>query len=99
MLYIERFIQEGRILARLSEVPHPHIVGVIDRFEESSIHCLVMDFVPGENLFEAVRRRGVLPEADIVPCIRQIGEALMVGGASSRASTPRCSPWKHYAAK
>ncbi|MDZ8137518.1 MAG: serine/threonine-protein kinase [Nostoc sp. DedQUE04] len=76
--YIERFIQEGRILARLSEDPHPHIVGVIDLFREGATHCLVMDFVEGENLFEAVKRRGILPEAEIVPCIRQIGEALMV---------------------
>ncbi|MEH2307879.1 serine/threonine protein kinase [Nostoc sp.] len=76
--YIKRFIQEGRILARLSQDPHPHIVGVIDLFEEGDTHCLVMNFVPGENLFEAVKRRGVLPEAEIVPCIRQIGEALTV---------------------
>jgi serine/threonine protein kinase len=76
--YIEQFIKEGQILARLSEHPHPHIVGVIDLFKEGAIHCLVMDFVPGENLFQLVRRRGALPEAEIVPCIRQIGEALMV---------------------
>ncbi|OUL30127.1 serine/threonine-protein kinase [Nostoc sp. 106C] len=76
--YIERFIQEGRTLARLSEDPHPHIVGVIDFFKESAIHCLVMNFVKGENLFEAVKRRGALPQAEIVPCIRQIGEALIV---------------------
>lgn len=76
--YIERFIQEGRILARLSEDPHPHIVGVIDLFREGATHCLVMDFVEGENLFEAVKRRGALPEAEILPCICQIGEALSV---------------------
>ncbi|MDZ8029592.1 serine/threonine-protein kinase [Nostoc sp. DedSLP04] len=76
--YIERFIQEGRTLARLSEDPHPHIVGVIDLFQEGATHCLVMDFVEGENLFEAVKRRGALPEAEILPCICQIGEALSV---------------------
>ncbi|MBD0302969.1 MAG: protein kinase, partial [Tolypothrix sp. T3-bin4] len=76
--YIERFIQEGRTLARLSQDPHPHIVGVIDLFKEGVTHCLVMFFVPGENLFEVVKRRGALPEAEIVRCIRQIGEALTV---------------------
>jgi serine/threonine protein kinase len=76
--YIERFIQEGRTLARLSQDPHLHIVGVIDLFKEGAINCLVMDFVPGENLFEVVRRRGALPEVEIVLCIRQIGEALVV---------------------
>ncbi|OBQ39729.1 MAG: serine/threonine protein kinase [Anabaena sp. MDT14b] len=76
--YIERFIAEGQTLARLSEDPHPHIVGVIELFQEGKIHCLVMEFVPGENLFQAVKSRGALPEAEIVPCIRQIGEALIV---------------------
>ena len=76
--YIERFIAEGQTLARLSQDPHPHIVGVIELFQEGNTHCLVMEFVPGENLFQAVKRRGALPEAEIVTCIRQIGEALMV---------------------
>ena len=76
--YIERFIAEGQTLARLSQDPHPHIVGVIELFQEGNTHCLVMEFVPGENLFQAVKRRGALPASEIVPCIRQIGEALMV---------------------
>jgi tRNA A-37 threonylcarbamoyl transferase component Bud32 len=76
--YVERFIKEGRILARLSQDPHPHIVGVIDLFQEGNTHCLVMEFVEGENLFEAIKRRGALPEAEIVRCICQIGEALTI---------------------
>ena len=76
--YIERFIAEGRTLARLSQEPHPHIVGVIELFQEGNTHCLVMEFVPGENLFQAVKRRGALPAAEIVTYIRQIGQALMV---------------------
>jgi serine/threonine-protein kinase len=86
--YVERFIKEGRILARLSQDPHPHIVGVIDLFREGNTHCLVMDFVEGENLFEAIKRRGALPESEIVRCICQIGEALT-----------RCPPRKHNAAE
>ena len=76
--YVERFIKEGKILARLSQDPHPHIVRVIDLFQEDDIYCLVMDYIPGENLFDVVKRRGALPEAEVVPCIRQIGEALRV---------------------
>jgi|GEM_PF-4309950 len=74
--YVDRFIKEARILARISRDPHPHIVGVHDLFTESATHCLVMDFVSGENLFELVKRRGALPEAEIVRYVRQIGEAL-----------------------
>ncbi|AFZ23896.1 serine/threonine protein kinase [Cylindrospermum stagnale PCC 7417] len=76
--YVERFIKEGRMLARLSQDPHPNIVGVIDLFQEGEIHCLVMDYIAGENLFDIVSRRGALPEAEILECFRQIGEALTV---------------------
>ncbi|NER98268.1 MAG: serine/threonine protein kinase [Symploca sp. SIO1B1] len=74
--YVKRFIKEANILARISENPHPHIVRVHDLFTESATHCLVMDFIPGENLFELVKRRGALPEKEIVGYVRQIGEAL-----------------------
>jgi serine/threonine-protein kinase len=74
--YVERFVREGRILARLSETPHPQIVGVRDLFLEDETHCLVMDFVPGMNLFDVVRERGALREGEAIEYIRQIGEAL-----------------------
>ncbi|MEQ8465091.1 serine/threonine protein kinase [Coleofasciculus sp. E1-EBD-02] len=76
--YVARFIEEAQILARLSRDPHPSIVGVHDLFQEGIISCLVMNFVEGENLFELVRRRGAIPEAEAVRYIRQIGEALTV---------------------
>lgn len=75
--YVARFIEEAQILARLSRDPHPSIVGVHDLFQEGIISCLVMNFVEGENLFELVRRRGAIPEAEAVRYIRQIGEALI----------------------
>lgn len=75
--YVQRFIQEGQILARLCREPHPHIVRVLDLFQEGDTHCLVMDFIEGESLWERVRRRGKLTEADAVEYIRQIGSALI----------------------
>ncbi|MBW4660657.1 MAG: serine/threonine protein kinase [Drouetiella hepatica Uher 2000/2452] len=76
--YVDRFIREGQMLERLSQDPHPHIVRVRDLFEEGDIPCMVMDYVSGENLFQRVKRTGAIPEAEIVPCIRQIGEALSI---------------------
>jgi phosphate transport system substrate-binding protein len=76
--FVARFIREGQILAQLSKDPHPHIVGVSDSFEEGEINCLVMDFISGENLFELVDRRGVLPQTEAVKYISQIAEALTV---------------------
>ncbi|MEQ9621195.1 serine/threonine protein kinase [Coleofasciculus chthonoplastes] len=74
--YVARFIEEAQVLARLSRDPHPSIVGVHDLFQEGTIYCLVMNFVEGENLFELVRRRGAISEAEAVRYICQIGEAL-----------------------
>ncbi|ALB43264.1 serine/threonine protein kinase [Anabaena sp. WA102] len=75
--YIEKFIAEGQILAELSKDPHPHIVGVIELFQEGNTYCLVMEFIPGENLFQVINRSGALPEAEIITYIRQIGAALI----------------------
>ncbi|MFM6180901.1 MAG: protein kinase domain-containing protein [Dolichospermum sp.] len=76
--YIENFITEGQILARLSTNANSHIVGVIELFQESNIYCLVMEFILGENLFQMVKHKGALPEAEIVTYIRQIGTALIM---------------------
>ncbi len=81
--YVRRFVKEAQMLENLCQEPHPHIVRTRDLFEEPGTrpgergtHCLVMDFVPGETLMEAVRRRGKRPEAEAVRYVRQIGEAL-----------------------
>ncbi|WP_249066407.1 serine/threonine protein kinase [Argonema antarcticum] len=76
--YLQRFVEEGRRLEKLSEQKHPNIVRVRDLFEEGGIYCLVMDFVSGESLFNLVQRRGALPANEAVEYVRQIGEALTV---------------------
>jgi len=74
--YVERFIGEGQILAKLSQNAHPGIVRVSDLFEENGIHCLVMDLVVGQSLFDCVQQQGQLPDTKAVAIIRQIAEAL-----------------------
>ncbi|NER26369.1 MAG: serine/threonine protein kinase [Symploca sp. SIO1C4] len=74
--YVKRFIKEARLIAKLSQDPHPHIVRVSDLFNEGETHCLVMEFIPGKSLFELVKQRGALPEAEAINYIRQIGDAL-----------------------
>jgi len=74
--YVDRFIREGRILAKLSQNAHPGIVRVSDLFEENDIPCLVMDLVVGQSLFEVVQQQGRLPDTEAVAIIRQIAEAL-----------------------
>jgi serine/threonine protein kinase len=75
--YVSRFIKEGRRMERFSQRSHPHVVRVRDLFEEGDVHCMVMDFVEGETLFQWVQRsKGAITEARVLPCIRQIGDAL-----------------------
>ncbi len=76
--YIENFNREGRQLAKLGLNPHPHIIRVSDLFEEDNLPCIVMDFVPGESLYDLVQTQGALPEAKAVEYIKQIGSALIV---------------------
>ena len=75
--FVDRFIREGQILAELSKNAHPGIVRVSDLFEENSIHCLVMDLVVGQSLFDSVQQHGPLPDTEAVAIIRQIAEALI----------------------
>ncbi len=74
----ERFLKEGQMLAQLSQQGHSSIVRVSDLFTEDDIPCLVMDFVPGDSLFNLVQERGPIPETEAVGYIRQIAEALVL---------------------
>jgi formylglycine-generating enzyme required for sulfatase activity len=76
--FVKRFQQEGQILAQLASNHHPAIVRVSDLFEEEGIHCLVMDLIVGESLWEIVQKKGALSEEKALPIIRQIGEALII---------------------
>ena len=74
--FVDRFIGEGQILAKLSQNAHPGIVRVSDLFEENGIPCLVMDLVVGQSLWEVVQQQRRLPDTEAVAIIRQIAEAL-----------------------
>lgn len=74
--FVRRFIREGQILAKFCQNAHPGIVRISDLFEEKGLHCLVMDLIVGQSLFDTVRQRGRLPDTEAVAIIRQIGEAL-----------------------
>ncbi|MBD2481515.1 serine/threonine-protein kinase [Planktothrix sp. FACHB-1365] len=76
--YVQRFIQEGKTLARLCQNSHPHIVRVSDLFEENGLHCLVMDLIVGQSLWEFVETKGRLSEAEAVNIIRQIADVLVM---------------------
>lgn len=63
---------------RLAVCRHPHIVQIETIFEEEDLPCMVMEYIEGEDLGQRLERTGVLPEAEALLYIRQIGEALTV---------------------
>ncbi len=68
----QRFLKEGKILARLR---HPHVVGVTDLFEENDTAYLVMELVSGRSLrteLDSQPGRKLSPER-----VREIGGQLV----------------------
>mgnify|MGYP001254033186 FL=1 len=70
----KQFSREARLLAQLS---HPHLPRVIDYFFiPGQGQYLVMDYIAGEDLESMVQRLGPLPEAQVLPWLMQICDAL-----------------------
>ncbi|AFY83466.1 serine/threonine-protein kinase [Oscillatoria acuminata] len=77
--FVDRFIKEGECIESIAGIctrPHPYIVRVFDLFQEGETHCIVMDFIPGESLWQRVQRQGALSEVEAVRYFQQIGGAL-----------------------
>lgn len=75
-----RFYSEVRAIAQLV---HPNIVAAIDTGElashtskEPTLHYLVMEYVPGQDLEEYVLERGPLPISSACDIIQQVADAL-----------------------
>ena len=69
--FAERFTREARALAKLS---HPNIVGVHDFGESGGFFYLLMEFVDGVNLRQAIRS-GISPEQALL-LVPKVCEAL-----------------------
>lgn len=71
-----QFQDEAR---RLATCIHPNIVRVSDFFVEDGLPYMVMEYIPGETLGDAVVLPAIpLPEETAIHYIRQIGAALQV---------------------
>src|SRR5918996_1735394 len=70
----KQFEREARLLARLH---HQALPRVSDHFTENEGAFLVMQFIPGEDLFEMQGRRdGPFPQADVLRWADQLCDAL-----------------------
>ncbi|MGD9126286.1 MAG: serine/threonine-protein kinase [Planctomycetia bacterium] len=70
--FAERFLREGQLLAKLH---HPNIVTVHDIGQAGGFFYLIMEYVAGVNLREAMRAEPLTPEQALV-IVPQICEAL-----------------------
>lgn len=70
---VARFRREARAAARLS---HPGIVAIYDQGLSGDINYLTMEFVEGENLRTALRRRGSYGLGEALDVVEQVLEAL-----------------------
>lgn len=71
---VEQFQQEARFLARLS---HPNLVPVTDFFEEGGRHYLVMAYLRGTSLAQAVRERAApFPVSEVLQWGEQLASVL-----------------------
>jgi len=69
-----QFRREAVLLAHLR---HPNLPQVIDFFQgQDGRQYLVMEYVPGENLQEALRKHGPLSAEEALACIDQIMQAV-----------------------
>lgn len=72
-LYRKKFIKEAKNLAQMN---HPHIVKVVDVFEENDTVYYVMQYLSSGSLSDYVKQHGALDEAIAIKYIQQIGSAL-----------------------
>jgi tRNA A-37 threonylcarbamoyl transferase component Bud32 len=70
--FAERFNREARALARLN---HPHIVAVHDFGQAGNLFFVVMEYVDGVNLREAIAQRRLSP-TEALAIVGQICDAL-----------------------
>ena len=70
---IERFRREAQSAAQLA---HPNIVTAHDAEQAGDVHFLVMEYVPGDNLSDLVKRDGPLDVSGACNYIRQAADGL-----------------------
>ena len=69
----KRFADEARTLVALN---NPHVVKVIDIFEENNTSYIVMEYVPGITMQQKVDGEGKLSVPEAINCMGQLAEAV-----------------------
>jgi serine/threonine-protein kinase len=72
--HLERFNQEARAVAKLSD--NPNVVAVIDAGEHDKRPYIVFEYVEGETLKQRIARQGALEATEAIAYTMEIGQAL-----------------------
>ncbi len=73
--YVERFVREAKLATKIR---HPSLVAVHDAGYDAGkgVYFLVMDYVKGDTLRDAIAFGGAMPEKDAVRIILQVADVL-----------------------
>ncbi len=71
--YKEKFVKEAKNLEKLQ---HPHIIKVMELFEENSTAYYVMEYIDGGSLDDLIDNFNKLSESQTIDYAKQIGSAL-----------------------
>lgn len=71
--FVERFHREAKAAASLS---HPNVVNIFDVGKEDNTDYIVMEYIPGDNLKDLIKRDAPMAMERALDITRQIGEAL-----------------------
>jgi serine/threonine protein kinase len=68
-----RFRREAEMSRRLS---HPHVAETLEVGEDAGVHFMVMEYIPGQNLYEMVHRGGPLRVWDAARLFSGVAQGL-----------------------
>ncbi|MFH1709229.1 MAG: protein kinase [Planctomycetota bacterium] len=71
--YIERFLREAQIVARLN---HPNIIHIYDTGQKDGTYYIIMEFVEGRSLTALIKEQGALKPAAALDIAAQIVQGL-----------------------
>jgi serine/threonine protein kinase len=72
---LERFLDEARTVFRFN---HPHIIHIYRFFKQNGTGYIVMEFVEGQTLSEALRQNGVFTETQIRDWLWPVMDGLQI---------------------
>ncbi len=78
--YLQRFVHEAEFALRIR---HPNLIAVYDAGQDpdTGYYYILMEYVPGGNVSERLRRRGRFPVDEAVGIVEQIATALATAHA------------------